>query len=84
MTVEITPLRTFCLVQPVASPERSTIITVFERDDVPQRGRILKIGDEVKDLAVGQTILYNRTVAIEVAGELILLPEAGAYLVIAE
>ena len=85
MTVKVEPLRTFVLVDPLPAPPKSDILHVIAPDDAPTRGVILRIGDEVKDLKEGQTILYNRGVAIDsgVDGQF-LVPEAGVFLIITE
>ncbi len=83
--IKVIPLREFLLVEPLEQPEKSTIIQVIAKDEQPQRGDIIRVGEKVKDLAPGDRILFNRGTAIKTGvEELLLVPEDSVYLLISD
>ena len=83
--IKVEPLRAFLLVEPIDQPVKSVILTVVAKDEQPQRGDVVRIGEKVKDLKVGDRILFNRAMAIKTGvEELLLVPEDCVYLTINE
>ena len=83
--IKVIPLRAFLLVEPIDQPAKSTIIEVIAKDEQPQRGDVVRIGEKVKDLKPGDTILFNRAMAIKTGvEELLLVPEDSVYLTVHE
>ena len=81
--IKVIPLRAFLLVEPLEQPVKSTIIEVISKDEQPQRGDVVRIGEKVKDLEPGDRILFNRGMAIKTGvGESLLVPEDSVYLTI--
>ena len=83
--IKVEPLRAFLLVDPIEQPDKSTIITVIAKDEQPQRGDIVRVGEKVKDLAPGDRILFNRAMGIKTGvEETLLVPEDSVYLTISD
>lgn len=80
---KVEPLRAFLLVDPEEAPAKSSILHVISKDEQPQRGSVLDVGEKVKDLKAGDTVLFNRAMAIKTGVEgLLLVPEDACYLTI--
>jgi len=81
--IKVTPLRAYCLVKPLDSPPKSALLTVISKDEQPQRGVVMRVGEKVKDIKPEDRILYNMAVAIKTGvGESLLVPEDAVYLTI--
>lgn len=81
--IKVIPLRAFLLVEPLEQPTKSTILTVIAKDEQPQRGDVVRVGEKVKDLAPGDRVLFNRAMAIKTGvGDSLLVPEDSVYLTI--
>ena len=81
--IKVEPLRAFLLVEPIDQPVKSTLIEVIAKDEQPQRGDVVRIGEKVKDLKVGDRILFNRAMGIKTGvEELLLVPESCVYLTV--
>ncbi len=81
--IKVEPLRAFLLVEPIEQPEKSSILHVISKDEQPQRGDTIRVGEKVKDLAPGDRILFNRAMGIKTGvGESLLVPEDSVYLTI--
>jgi hypothetical protein len=73
------------LVEPLPSPPKSTIIDVVSKEDRPERGTILAVGEKVRDLEPGMTVLFNTAATIATGVEnRVLVLESNVYLVIEE
>jgi len=81
--IKVIPLRAYLLVEPIEQPEKSSVLHVIAKDEQPQRGDVLRVGEKVKDLAPGDRILFNRGMGIKTGvRETLPVPEDSVYLTI--
>lgn len=63
---------------PIEKTTKSGIILVPKTEDKPSVGKVLSIGDEVKEIKIGDIVHFNKNVGIE------LLVDETKYLTIRE
>ncbi len=75
----ITPLRDLVLVElRDAAPAPSGLVSVVRLErPVSTYARVLAIGEEVRDVALGASVVISRLQGIEIGSEQLLLPESA-------
>lgn len=79
----ITPLRDQVLVEllPEATPQAGVIAVARLESPVSTAARVVAIGDDVRDVAVGASVVVSRLQGIEVGGALLMIPESAVLAV---
>ena len=74
----IRPLRANVLVELRDAPAAVGAIVVVRADRPPStRAVVLAIGEEVRDIAVGDAVVISRLQGIEIASDTLLIPESA-------
>lgn len=76
--VTVEPLRNMLTVRPLPPPAYGGRLVVLDTQEAASRGEVLAVGPEVKDIKVGDGVVFSRLQGFEVQG-VILLSE-GAIL----
>ena len=79
--VSVEPLRNMLTVRPIAGPAYGGSLIVVSTPESAVRGTVLAVGPEVRDVAVGQNVLFSRLQGFELSlGEPVILIPEGAVL----
>lgn len=69
------PLHNKVLIERIAAEKVSAGGIVLQRTEAPDNAKILAIGPDVKEVAVGEVALVNWNAAIKTQGEQYVIPE---------
>ena len=61
--MKIKPIRNFCLIDPIdelAEQEKKSGLVIEHDNVMPYRGEVVSIGPEVKEVKVGDKVLFDR------------------------
>jgi co-chaperonin GroES (HSP10) len=84
MKVKVEPLGAYCVVRPAPpTPYAGKVIAVELTPRAALRGTVLAVGPEVRDVRVGQRVLFSRLQGLEVeVGEPVVLLLESAVLAV--
>ena len=84
-TPAIIPLRQGVVVQLHPLPPASSLLVTGAKRSTAQEATIVRVGDEVTDLAIGQRVLVSKLAGVAVGpDELVLLPASAILCTVSE